>query len=219
MWNRTKPFSKFYFYLVLPTMPDRCDQTNVIYQADVHAENKIMSYYGSTENEFKKRYSTHKSSFKKKTQMPHYAILTHSEIKGQTNTLWDKVVNQSKGACILKWRSCMPLVPYWKTCNFNGRPKFNVEQKRWTAGNSISVRLIMYQLQFSKMEPLYLTQFGIECRKVTQVQRFKSNFLFLNNSREGRKETVVFKVHIFWEGHKILRNLPLTIDYSTYSQK
>ena len=49
MWNRTKPFSKFYFYFVLPTMPDRCDQTNVIYQADVHAENKIMSYYGSTE--------------------------------------------------------------------------------------------------------------------------------------------------------------------------
>ena len=27
------------------------------------------------------------------------------------------------------------------------------------------------------------------------------------------------KVHIFWEVHKILRNLPLTFDYSTYSQK
>ena len=27
------------------------------------------------------------------------------------------------------------------------------------------------------------------------------------------------KVHIFWEGHKILQNLPLTFDYSTYSQK
>ena len=27
----------------------------------------------------------------------------------------------------------------------------------------------------------------------------------------------IFKVHIFWEGHKILRNLPLTFDYSTYS--
>ena len=27
------------------------------------------------------------------------------------------------------------------------------------------------------------------------------------------------KVHIFWEGHKILWNLPLTFDYSTYSQK
>ena len=27
------------------------------------------------------------------------------------------------------------------------------------------------------------------------------------------------KVHIFWEGHKILPNLHLTFDYSTYSQK
>ena len=27
------------------------------------------------------------------------------------------------------------------------------------------------------------------------------------------------KVHTIWEGHKILRNLPLTFDYSTYSQK
>ena len=29
----------------------------------------------------------------------------------------------------------------------------------------------------------------------------------------------LIKVHIFWEGHKILRNLHLTFDYSTYSQK
>ena len=26
-----------------------------------------------------------------------------------------------------------------------------------------------------------------------------------------------YKVHIFWAGHKILRNLPLTFDYSAYS--
>ena len=31
--------------------------------------------------------------------------------------------------------------------------------------------------------------------------------------------TILFiKVHIFWEGHKILRNLYLTFDYSTYIQ-
>ena len=48
-----------------PLQPDRCDQTNVIYQADVHAENKVMTYYGSTEREFKKRCSEHKSSFRK----------------------------------------------------------------------------------------------------------------------------------------------------------
>ena len=50
-----------------PLMPDRCDQTNVVYQADVHvinAENRKMSYYGLTENEFKKRCSTHRSSFR-----------------------------------------------------------------------------------------------------------------------------------------------------------
>ena len=28
-----------------------------------------------------------------------------------------------------------------------------------------------------------------------------------------------FKVHLFWEGHKVLRNLHLTFDNSTYSQK
>ena len=38
-----------------PLQPDRCDQTNVIYQADVHAENKVMKYYGSTERMFKNR--------------------------------------------------------------------------------------------------------------------------------------------------------------------
>ena len=48
-----------------PLMPDRCDQRNVIYQADVYAVgNKKMSYYGLTENEFKKRCSTHKSLFR-----------------------------------------------------------------------------------------------------------------------------------------------------------
>ena len=29
----------------------------------------------------------------------------------------------------------------------------------------------------------------------------------------------ISKVHIFWEGHKILRNLHLTFNYSIYSQK
>ena len=33
------------------------------------------------------------------------------------------------------------------------------------------------------------------------------------------KNKVIFKVHIFWEGHKIFQNLPLTFDHSTYSQK
>ena len=49
-----------------PLQPDRCDQKNVIYQAKVHlpTENKFMIYYGSTEREFKKRCSEHKTSFR-----------------------------------------------------------------------------------------------------------------------------------------------------------
>ena len=41
---------------------------HVIYQAGVYADNKIMRYYGSTQLQFKKRYSKHKSSFKKKPE-------------------------------------------------------------------------------------------------------------------------------------------------------
>jgi hypothetical protein len=33
--------------LICPLQPDRCDQKNVTYQADVHADNKVMKYYGS----------------------------------------------------------------------------------------------------------------------------------------------------------------------------
>ena len=51
---------------------DRCDQSNVIYQADVHADNKIMRYYGSTELQFKK----HKLSFKKKPEFHTLASYT-----------------------------------------------------------------------------------------------------------------------------------------------
>ena len=50
-----------------PLKPDRCNQTNVVYQIDVHADNKVMKYYGSTVD-FKNRYSKHKSSFNKRPQ-------------------------------------------------------------------------------------------------------------------------------------------------------
>ena len=42
-------------------IPGECNQTNVVYQVEIKAENKIMKYFGSTED-FKKRYSSHKSS-------------------------------------------------------------------------------------------------------------------------------------------------------------
>ena len=42
-------------------IPGSCNQDNVIYQAEITTENKVMKYYGSTEN-FKDRYSSHKSA-------------------------------------------------------------------------------------------------------------------------------------------------------------
>ena len=50
----------------------------------------------------------------------------------------------------------------------------------------------MYQLKFTKMEPLYLTQFGTEYRKVTQYQRFKPHFLF--GTIQEKEEIAVFKI-------------------------
>ena len=48
----------------------------MIYQADVYAEDTVMTYYGLTENEFKTRCSKHKSSFRDKnrnqTSLPSY---------------------------------------------------------------------------------------------------------------------------------------------------
>ena len=47
-------------------IPGKCNQSSVVYQADVYAGGKVMKYYGSTELSFKKRYSQHKHSIKKK---------------------------------------------------------------------------------------------------------------------------------------------------------
>ena len=44
-------------------LPGECNQMNVVYQAEIHGDNKIMKYFGSTEN-FKIRYSAHKSTIK-----------------------------------------------------------------------------------------------------------------------------------------------------------
>ena len=55
---------------------DGCDQSNVIYQADVYEENKIMRFFGSNERQFKQRYRVHKSSFKKRPKY-HTKISSH----------------------------------------------------------------------------------------------------------------------------------------------
>ena len=45
------------------------------------------------------------------------------------------------------------------------------------------------------------------------IQTSKSHLNKVNSS------SILFKVHIFWESHKILRNLPLTFDCMYCSQK
>ena len=66
-------------------IPGNCNQSNIVYQADVHAENKIMKYFGST-IDFKSRYSKHKSSFNKRPTM-------HTTLSSYIWKLKDKNVN------------------------------------------------------------------------------------------------------------------------------
>ena len=44
----------------------RCQQKSVIYQADVHSNNQVKTYFGSTKNEFKTRFLQHMSSFNRR---------------------------------------------------------------------------------------------------------------------------------------------------------
>ena len=46
-------------------IPGECNQKNVVYQVEIWGDNKIMYYYGSTED-FKTRYYKHKASFNKR---------------------------------------------------------------------------------------------------------------------------------------------------------
>ena len=79
---------------------------------------------------------------------------------------------------------------------------------------------------------LTLQIYAIECcylhdSKYIRISKWKNSVsqkkiidsYFLNWSNYLLSSSLTSKVHIFWEGHKILRNLPLTFDCSTYSQK
>ena len=62
--------------------------------------------------------------------------------------------------------------------------------------------------KFCNFFPLLLT----ECTVVKSKVKISQNFVAFS-------EYMKFKIHKFWEGHKILQNLHLTFDYSTFSQK
>ena len=49
-------------------IPGECNQKNVVYQVEIWGDNKIMYYYGSTED-FKTRYYKHKASFNKRQSL------------------------------------------------------------------------------------------------------------------------------------------------------
>ena len=78
-------------------------------------------------------------------------------------------------------------------------------QNIWTF--NVLYRLSFLLRQFSKLIPIL--------PKWSQRNAIMGLFLIKYVQRKG----ILFKVNIFWEGHKILRNLPLTFDRSTYNQK
>ena len=57
-------------------------------------------------------------------------VVYFSNLGWAENTLLCKLVDQSKGSCVFKWRQGMRPVSNRKTYNPNSRSKHNVEQKR-----------------------------------------------------------------------------------------
>ena len=66
-------------------IPGDCNQKNVVYQAEVHGDGKVMRYYGSTVD-FKARYSKHKSSIEKRPAL-------HTTLSSYIWRLKDKNIN------------------------------------------------------------------------------------------------------------------------------
>ena len=75
-------------------------------------------------------------------------------------------------------------------------------------------------LSKSKSDMLLMTTFVRQAKAVVIWQYGLSNLqerdTKLSKNKNAQKKSFYFvKVHIFWEGHKILQNLYLTFDYST----
>ena len=118
-----------------------------------------MKYYGLAELEFKKRHSKHKPSFNIRPQN-HTTLSSYIwKLQDKKNPLWYKVVYQSEGASILKWRTSMQPVSYGKTRNPNCRSKHYVEQKRWITGNPSTPKKIPLSILIQwKETPWYYYQ-------------------------------------------------------------
>ena len=55
----------------------KCLTKGIVYQADVRADNKLMTYYGLTEHTFKKRYNEHQSDFRHEKHRNSTALSKH----------------------------------------------------------------------------------------------------------------------------------------------
>ena len=81
-------------------------------------------------------------------------------------------------------------------------------EKKWT-----------YKQHYNKIKKINDRE--LKCLEEDKFYLISLQFQFNNPKLQS---TFIFskifsKVHIFWEGHKILRNLHLTFVYSTYRQK
>ena len=89
---------------------------------------------------------------------------------------------------------------------------------------NISILFLSQKLQWGNLTWKMILPGVIQVASGYSLITLKSKTLLLRlgllqgNLSNGIDNKTV-KVHIFWEGHKILQNLHLTFDYSTYSQK
>ena len=109
-------------------------------------------------------------------------------------------------------------------------PSFTLKTKSWQTNqflpysNNYLFSAYFYnvknQLTFPQKIPKeFPKEFPKNPQKFPQNFQNSQDFESIQLEAENPFGLVFFKVHIFWEGHKILRNLSLTFDYSTYSQK
>ena len=87
----------------------------------------------------------------------------------------------------------------------------------FTSRNSSAIKIKSCWEVFSLRAKFFLE---LARRRRVAAWGIKISFRFQNWSFNNYVEKLRphFKVHVFWEGHKILRNLPITFDRMYYSQ-
>ena len=77
-----------------------------------------------------------------------------------------------------------------------------------------------FRLSSGRMEGVFFLELsGFDLTKARRTWCYYKGPIALPDFSRNRIKTFFFKVHIFWEGHKILRNLHLTFDWHYIGQK